>query len=185
MARAWDPEWLIGGREARRIVIVEYDPAWAARFAVERDRIAGALPDATGIEHVGSTSVEGLAAKPIVDIVVSVADIDAAVAPLEATGYVLRVREPGHRMLRTPELDVHVHLWADPAETRRHLVFRDWLRTDAGDRERYAAAKRELATRRWGDTNEYADAKSPVIAEITARAEAWVTATGRRYPPAS
>jgi GrpB-like predicted nucleotidyltransferase (UPF0157 family) len=127
--------------------------------------------------------VPGLAAKPIIDIVVVVDDIDAAIAPLETCGYVLRVREPGHRMLRTPELDVHVHLWADPTETGRHLLFRDWLRTDADDRARYAAVKRDLATREWGDMNDYADAKSPVITEITARAEAWAAATGRHYPP--
>lgn len=185
MAREVDPDWLIGGREARPIVIADSDPAWPARFGAERARIAAALPAATAIEHVGSTSVPGLPAKPIIDIVVTVDDIDAAIAPLEVAGYVLRVREPGHRMLRTPALDVHVHLWADPAETRRHLVFRDWLRTDAGDRDRYAAVKRELAEQEWGDMNDYADAKSPVITAITERAEAWAAATGRHYPPAS
>jgi len=184
VARDVDPGWLIGGREARPIVIADHDPAWRSRFAAERDRIAAALPGATAIEHVGSTSVPGLPAKPIVDIVVVVDDIDAATAPLEDAGYVLRVREPGHRMLRTPELDVHVHLWSDPTETRRHLLFRDWLRTDAGDRERYAAVKRVLAAQEWDDMNDYADAKSPVIADITARAEAWAATTGRRYPPA-
>jgi GrpB-like predicted nucleotidyltransferase (UPF0157 family) len=185
VARELDPEWLIGGREARAIVIVAYDPAWPDRFEVERARITAALPDVRGVEHVGSTSVPGLAAKPIIDIVVVPAGpIEDAVAPLEAVGYVLRVREPGHRMLRTPERDVHVHLWADPAETTRHLLFRDWLREDAADRARYAAVKRELATRAWGDMNDYADAKSPVITEITARAEAWATATNRHYPPA-
>jgi GrpB-like predicted nucleotidyltransferase (UPF0157 family) len=86
-------------------------------------------------------------------------------------------------MLRTPDHDVHVHLWDDAVEVRRHLLFRDWLREDAGDRERYAAVKRELARREWGDMNDYADAKSPVITEITARAEAWAAATGRHYPP--
>ena len=180
-----DDSVLIGGREARPIVVVDYDPAWTERFETERARIATALPDARGIEHVGSTSVPGLAAKPIIDIVViSAGPIDGAVAPLEAAGYVLRVVEPDHRMLRTPERDVHVHLWEDDDEQRRHLLFRDWLREDADDRERYAAVKRELATREWGDMNDYADAKSPVITEITARAEAWAAETGRRYPPA-
>ena len=180
-----DPEWLIGGREAGPIVVAEPDPAWPDRFAVERTRIAAALPDVRRIEHVGSTSVPGLAAKPIIDIVVVPAGpIGDAVAPLETAGYVLRVRESGHRMLRTPTRDVHVHLWSDAGEVRRHLLFRDWLREDAADRERYAAVKRELATREWGDMNDYADAKSPVITEITARAEAWAAATGRRYPPA-
>ncbi len=168
-----DPEWLIGGREARPVVIVDSDPTWPDRFEAERTRITTALPDVRGIEHIGSTSVPGLPAKPVIDIVVVVDDIDTAIAPLETAGYVLRVREPGHHMLRTPERDVHVHLWADPAETTRHLLFRDWLREDATDRDRYAAVKRELATHEWADMNDYADAKSPVITEITARAEAW------------
>lgn len=180
-----DPVWLIGGREARPIVVVDYDAAWPVRFETERRRITAALPDVRAVEHVGSTSVPGLAAKPIVDIVVVPAGAIAdAVAPLEGAGYVLRVVEPDHRMLRTPERDVHVHLWADEVEQRRHLLFRDWLREDADDRARYEAVKRELATREWGDMNDYADAKSPVITEITARAEAWAAATGRHYPPA-
>jgi GrpB-like predicted nucleotidyltransferase (UPF0157 family) len=76
-------------------------------------------------------------------------------------------------MLRTPERDVHLHLWTDPADERRHLVFRDWLRVDAADRARYERTKRELATHEWPDMNGYADAKSDVVAEILARAEAW------------
>jgi GrpB-like predicted nucleotidyltransferase (UPF0157 family) len=172
---------LIGGREARPIVIVAYDPAWPHRFAQEHARIAAALPDARAIEHVGSTSVPGLAAKPIVDIQVSVGpDLDAAVGPLEEAGYLLRVREHGHRMLRTPAHDVHVHLWADPGEEQRHLRFRDWLRANADDRELYARTKRELAARAWDDMNDYAQAKSPVIGDITARAEAWAAARPER-----
>ncbi len=173
MPRDPDAQELIGGRERRPVVIVDADPAWPVRFAAERSRIAAAVPQAARIEHVGSTSVPGLAAKPIVDIQVSVTDLDAAVPALEAAGYELRVREPGHRMLRTPAHDVHVHLWADPDDEARHLLFRDWLRVSAEDRERYAATKRQLATREWDDMNDYAQAKSPVIAEITARAEAW------------
>ena len=179
------PHWLIGGREARPIVVVDHDPAWPARFAAERATIEAALPDVRAVEHVGSTSVPGLAAKPIIDIVVVPAGpIGDAIAPLETAGYVLRVVETDHRMLRTPTRDVHVHLWEDELEQRRHLLFRDWLRESPEDRDRYAAVKRELATRDWGDTNDYAYAKSPIITEITARAEAWAAATGRRYPPA-
>lgn len=184
MSTGGDGFELIGSREARAVVIAEPDASWPARFVQERARIVGALPDAVAVEHIGSTSVPGLAAKPIIDVVVvPTGDIEAAVAPLEAAGYVLRVREPGHRMLRTPARDVHVHLWTEPEQVARHLLFRDWLRVDAADRDRYAAVKRELATRTWGDMNDYADAKSPVIAEITRRAEAWAAATGRRYPP--
>ncbi len=165
-------DWLIGGREPRPVLLVDYDPTWPVRFAAERARIAAALPQASAIEHIGSTSVPGLAAKPVIDMLVVVADIatpEVQVA-LEGAGYELRVRQPGHRMFRTPARDVHVHLWTDPADIARHFEFRDWLRTHDDDRDRYEAVKRELATREWADMNDYADAKSPVIAAISARA---------------
>lgn len=169
-------EVLIGGREARPIIIADYDPAWAERFQQERARITTALGRlALRIEHIGSTSVPGLAAKPIVDILVTVEDVEGELfdAPLVSAGYVLRVREPGHRMYRTPERDVHVHLYRDDApECDRYLVLRDWLREHEEDRARYAAVKRELSQQSWGDMNEYADAKTGVVHEILARADA-------------
>ena len=163
---------LIGGRERREIVIADYDPAWPRRFAVERGRIAGALGDhALRIEHIGSTSVPGLAAKPIVDILVEVARLDDA-APLEQAGYVLRVREDGHRMFRTPELDVQVHVWpSGHPDVAAQLAFRDRLRESDEDRAAYEALKRSLAERDWPDMNYYADAKGGLIREILARAE--------------
>jgi len=184
MARA---EALIGGRERRPIVIAEHDPAWARRYEDLREPLLAALAGvAVRVEHVGSTSVPGLAAKPIVDVQVAVADPDREelfVPALERLGYELRVREPGHRMLRTPRLDVHVHVWrAGGEDERRHLLFRDWLRRSADDRARYEAVKRELAARAWEDMNAYADAKTPVIAEIAARAERWAAATGWAPP---
>lgn len=166
---------IIGGREKRDIVVVEHDPAWADRYQVERSRIAHALGDrALRIEHIGSTSVPGLAAKPIIDIDLSVADVDdesGYLADLEQAGYVLRVREPAHRMFRTPELDVHLHICTTGSYwERRHLVFRDWLRTHPDDRQRYEDVKRDLAQREWDDMNDYADAKTEVIADIMQRA---------------
>jgi GrpB-like predicted nucleotidyltransferase (UPF0157 family) len=167
---------LIGGRErAPRIVIVDYDPAWPARFASERRAVTGALGAlALRIEHVGSTSVPGLAAKPIIDMLVVVADVEdePAFAPgLEAAGYVLRVREPGHRMFRTPERDVHVHLLPDrDPEVERMISFRDRLRVSAEDRAAYERLKRELAKREWEDMNDYADAKGDLIEQILRRA---------------
>ncbi|MCL8251240.1 GrpB family protein [Aeromicrobium fastidiosum] len=179
MSTADDPldDVLIGGREKRDIVIVEHDSAWAVRFEEERARVVAALGDrALAVEHIGSTSVPGLAAKPIVDIDLTVADPadeDAYVPDLEAAGYVLRVREPGHRMLRTPERDVHLHVCAPGSEwEQRHLVFRDWLRTHPDDRRRYEDVKRELAARDWDDMNDYADAKDDVVADIMGRATA-------------
>lgn len=180
---------LIGGAEKREIVLAAYDPAWPAKFRRHAAIIADALgATALRIEHVGSTAVPGLAAKPIVDIVVGVPDSadEAAYLPhLEAAGYELRVREPDwneHRMFRTPERDVHVHVYsAGCPEIERVLVFRDHLRRDAGDRERYERTKRELAAREWGDMNEYAAAKSEVVESIIAAAR--IDASSARGDP--
>jgi GrpB-like predicted nucleotidyltransferase (UPF0157 family) len=174
---------LIGGREPRAVVLADPDPAWPATFDRHRVVIANALRTrARRIDHVGSTAVPGLAAKPIVDIQVTVDDPDdePSFGPaLEQAGYELRVREPRHRMFRTPGRDVHVHVWAAGSDDeRRHVLFRDWLRVDEADRVRYEETKRDLARRRWRDTNYYADAKSPVIAEIMGRARSWADAEG-------
>src|SRR5919204_1918826 len=142
---------LIGGRERRKVVIADPDPGWTERFKRERARIREALGDvARRIEHIGSTAVPGLAAKPIVDVLVTLEDVEdepAFVPQLERAGYVLRVREPGHRMFRTPERDVHVHLWPWGEEVERYLRFRDRLRASAEDRAAYERLKRELAER--------------------------------------
>ncbi|MDW5596621.1 GrpB family protein [Conexibacter stalactiti] len=181
---------LIGGRERREIVLLPHDPAWAARAEQLIAQVRAAFDGiAVRPAHVGSTAVPGLAAKPIVDLQAATttppggeeARLTAALAPL---GFELRVREPDHLMYRTPARDVHLHLWEAGSEhERRHLLFRDHLRADAADRERYAAVKRELAARDWDDMNDYAQAKDAVIAEITARAEAWAVASGWRAAP--
>jgi GrpB-like predicted nucleotidyltransferase (UPF0157 family) len=168
---------LLGGLQRVRPVIAEPDPAWPRRFAQERDRIAAALgARALQIEHIGSTAVPGLAAKPIVDIllVVERADDEDAFAPaLEPLGYVLRVREPGHRMLRGGADDVNLHVYDSGApDAEAYLLLRDWLRTHPRDRARYAALKQRLARREWADINLYADAKGPLIRELLARARA-------------
>jgi GrpB-like predicted nucleotidyltransferase (UPF0157 family) len=130
------------------------------------------------IEHVGSTSVPGLPAKPLIDIVLEVedsADEEAYVQPLEAAGYTLRIREPGwfeHRLLKGPDTDVNLHVFsAGCEEVERMLLFRDWLRENSADRRLYADAKRELAGREWKYMQQYADAKTAVVHEIMARAE--------------
>jgi GrpB-like predicted nucleotidyltransferase (UPF0157 family) len=179
---------ILGEQDGSTVRIVDYDAAWPSRFQLERDRVAGALgATAHRIEHVGSTSVPGLAAKPIVDVMVTVADPDddaAFVLALTKVGYALRVIEPDHRMFRTPARDVHVHLWrTNTDDERRHLLFRDWLRENADDRARYEAVKRELAARTWRNSNDYADAKGDVIAAITERAELWASQTGWSTSP--
>ena len=131
------------------------------------------------VEHVGSTSVPGLSAKPVIDLVMEVPDSSdepAYVAPLESQGYALRIREPDwweHRMLEGPDTDVHLHVFTlGCPEIERMLRFRDHLRANPSDRELYEAKKRELASREWVYIQNYADAKTDVIAEIIARAGA-------------
>ncbi len=171
---------LIGGVEKREIRIVDYDPGWSEKFQIHANRIARALNDTVvRIEHIGSTSVTELAAKPIIDILLVVVDSQdeaAYLAKLEAVGYVLRVREPEfheHRMLRSPELDVHIHVYSQGCpEIERYLTFRDWLRQHAVGRRVYEETKRRLAAQDWSDMNAYADAKTDVIEGIIAAARA-------------
>lgn len=171
-------EVMIGETEQRAIVIADYDPAWPGRFRPEEAKIRTALGEvALSVEHVGSTSVPGLAAKPIVDILLVVEDSgdEASYLPaLEAAGYVLRVREPDfdeHRMFRTVEKDVHVHVFsAGSGEISRLLLLRDHLRENEPDCELYARTKRQLASRDWPSVQHYADAKTEVVEGILARA---------------
>jgi len=171
---------LIGGVETREIWIVDYDSDWPQKFETHAKRIADAVGgSALRIEHVGSTSVPDLAAKPIIDILVVVpdsADESAYLPQLEAAGYVLRVWEPDwneHRMLRTPERDVHVHVYSTSCpEIARNLSFRDRLRRNDEDRRPYERTKRELAAKEWSDMNAYADAKTEVIESILAPSRA-------------
>ena len=174
---------LIGGPEKRDIVLVDYRPDWPAAFRREREKIVRALgATARRVDHIGSTAVPGLVAKPIIDIDLSVPDADdeAAYLPgLQAAGFHLRVREPGHRMVRTADRGVQVHVCPAGSDwERRHLLFRDRLRHDPADRSAYARLKQELAAREWPDLNAYAAAKGTLIAEIMVRAEDWAQATG-------
>jgi GrpB-like predicted nucleotidyltransferase (UPF0157 family) len=161
-----------------RILIVDYDPDWPNLFRREAQRVNAALGErALRIEHAGSTAVPGLAAKPIIDMVLEVADSadeKAYVPPLEDAGYVLRIREPDwyqHRTLKGPDTNVNLHVFSlGCPEIERMLVLRDWLRRNESDREFYARTKRELAQRDWKYVQQYADAKTAVVEEIIGRA---------------
>jgi GrpB-like predicted nucleotidyltransferase (UPF0157 family) len=161
------------------IVLADYDPTWPALFEREAARIRLTLGDvAMLVEHAGSTSVPGLAAKPIIDIVLAVpdsADEPAYVPALEAVGYVLRIREPAwyeHLVFKGPDTNVKLHVFTVGAsEIERMLGFRDWLRANEADRRRYEDTKRDLAARDWKYVQNYADAKSAVVDEILERAQ--------------
>jgi GrpB-like predicted nucleotidyltransferase (UPF0157 family) len=160
------------------IYLAPYDPAWPVQF----ERLAGRIRQALGgaalvLEHVGSTSVPGLSAKPVIDMVLAVADSTdelAYVPALERQGFVLRIREPAwfeHRLLKSPDVAGNLHVFAVGCEEiDRMLLFRDWLRVHEGDRQLYESTKRELAARTWRYVQHYADAKGTVVKQILARA---------------
>ncbi|HXX46231.1 MAG TPA: GrpB family protein [Candidatus Acidoferrales bacterium] len=161
-----------------QILIVDSDPGWPDIFRREADRILALLGSrALRIEHIGSTSVPGLPAKPIIDILLVVADSsdeDTYAPNLESAGYSLRIREKDwheHRMLKGPDTDINLHVFsAGCPEIGRILTFRDWLRSNAADRALYEHTKRDLTRRGWKDVQDYADAKTAIIEEILARA---------------
>lgn len=158
--------------------MVEYDPRWPELFAREAARIRSVLGSrALRIEHAGSTSVPKLVAKPIIDLLLVVVDSGAeeAYAPsLKAGGYTLRIREPDwyeHRVFKGPDTDVNLHVFSHGCpEVDRMLMFRDWLRGNAADRDLYARTKQSLAQKEWTYVQNYADAKTAVIEEILGRA---------------
>lgn len=162
------------------VVLADPDPAWARVAEEHLHDIRQALgPEVLVAEHVGSTAVPGLPAKPVLDLVVGVrdpADEATYVAGLEVLGYRLRIREPEwheHRFLVRAEPAVQVHVFAaGSTEIDRMVVFRDHLRRDAGDRDLYLRTKRDLASRTWAYVQDYADAKSDVVEEILRRATA-------------
>jgi GrpB-like predicted nucleotidyltransferase (UPF0157 family) len=164
---------------SRPIVLAAYDPDWRDQFQREAGQIRSALGEqALRVEHVGSTSVPDMPAKPVIDILLVVADSaneTEYAGKLEGVGYKLHIREPGwheHRLFKGREKnEINLHVFsAGCSEIARMLAFRDWLRTNKADHELYARCKRTLAQREWKYTQNYADAKTPVIEEIMTRA---------------
>jgi GrpB-like predicted nucleotidyltransferase (UPF0157 family) len=163
--------------EYQQIVVADYDPQWPQWFEQAAERIRGALDDKVLLlEHVGSTSVPGLPAKPLIDINLVVADTTDEVAyvpRLEEIGYVLRIREPDwfeHRLLRGYDPPVNLHVFPPECpEVEQMRLFRDHLRTNDADRQAYANTKRELAGQEWKYVQNYADAKTAGVQEILSR----------------
>jgi GrpB-like predicted nucleotidyltransferase (UPF0157 family) len=165
---------------AEPIALSDYDADWPLLFEREAARVRSILGARVKLlEHVGSTSVVGLTAKPIIDLVLAVQDSSnepAYVPDLEARGYALRVREPDwfqHRLFKGPDTNINLHVFtAGCQEVEQMLLFRDWLRAHPEDQEEYAATKRELARKTWRFVQNYADAKTEVVTQILARARA-------------
>lgn len=162
------------------VLIADYDPMWPKLYQREADRVRTVLGEKVlRLEHIGSTSVPGLAAKPKIDILLVLddpADEPSYVPALEGVGYELVIREPDwheHRVFKGPDTDINLHVHPPHSpEIRRNLLFRDWLRDNDADRALYERTKRELATREWTYLQHYADAKTEVVEAILNRASA-------------
>ena len=168
-----------------RVEVVDYDPAWPAQFEAVAGRVRAALGRAAlAVEHVGSTSVPGLAAKPVIDANLTVADSadEAAYAQaLEAAGFRLIVREPNwfeHRMFKGADPAANLHVFSDGCpELSTMRLMRDWLRASPDDLALYARTKRALAQQAWAAVQDYAEAKGEVVAEILGRARVWASSS--------
>ena len=203
MAESPEPEFLVPTEASPQVFLSEPDPVWALQYAEEERLVRDALQAVLRtMEHAGSTAVPDLPAKPVVDIVLTVDDATdeaAYVGPLESVGYTFHHREPHwhqHRLFKKgmphfspgrPEDQPRVNLHVFPHgcdEVRRMLAFRDWLRVDEVDRRLYADTKRQLVTRSWERVQDYADAKSEVVAEIMQRALGAAQPSNRDGSPA-
>ncbi len=164
-----------------RVLISEPDPKWPYLFRQEDARIRAALGDRVlSLDHIGSTAVPGLVAKPCVDLLLVVADSadePAYLPDLETSGYSLVISEPDwyeHRVLKSPNINLNLHVFSEGcSEIGRMRLFRDYLTVNPGARQRYAAVKRELAERTWERIQDYSDAKTGIVTEILVEAQAW------------
>lgn len=159
------------------VVVVPSDPTWPDQFEVVAAKVGSALGDrALSVEHVGSTAVPDLWAKPMIDVDLVVEDSareESYVPDLEVAGFVLRAREPDwheHRVFRGVDPVSILHVWSpESQELARHIVFRDWLRTHPDDRTAYGALKAELSTRGFTDAMDYNNHKAELVYDIYER----------------
>ena len=174
-----------GPERADPVEVVAWDPEWPRRYEEMRARLVEALgPLSLRIEHVGSTSIAGIPAKPVIDIQVSVADVedtDAYREQVEACGFGLRYITAGWRYFRPPpplprDYQVHV-VQVGSAQERQRLLFRDFMRAHSGEAAEYGRLKLRLAQQDHDDRIQYMDDKAPFIAAVLEAAEAWADAT--------
>ncbi len=164
----------------QHIIVTEYDPVWISMFKEEAERIKVILGEnCVAVHHIGSTSVKGLAAKPIIDIMPVVKDlgkVDRVKSEFEKIGYEYmgEFGIPGRRYLRKGgekrTHQIHVFAQTDIYNIKRHLAFRDYLRTHSDVREAYAKLKRELAKKYPYDIDGYCDGKDDFVKEIEEKA---------------
>ncbi len=174
------------------VEVVEADPSWAGAFEVERRRLTGACPAAVRVEHIGSTSVPGLAAKPTIDVLLVLParrDLTAAIPTLEGLAYEYVpesfAADPDHLFLHRihgGKRSHHLHVVAASSPlTDRYLLFRDYLRAQPEAAARYEAVKRDLAVRYPTQRDRYVDEKPAAVERLLAEADRWkASASGRR-----
>lgn len=167
----------VRGHSPERVVVAEPDPAWPGWFARVARLVRGALGDRVlSLDHVGSTAVPGLPAKPVVDadlVVADSADEKAWLPALEAAGFELSVREPEweeHRVVKGQDPATNLHVWSPGSqEVQRHLAFRDWLRSHADDRAAYGEVKRRIAAHDLDDAMVYNNLKAAFVYDLYER----------------
>lgn len=166
------------------VELIPYDPAWPALYDAEAERLRSALPAGLilAMEHFGSTAIPGMPAKPIIDILMAVPSVEAArciaIRPMEAMGYAFWAGNPKQDRLffvkdlppAAPRRTHHVHVCEAGGEMWQRLAFRDHLRENPAEAQRYAALKRELAARHREDREAYTAAKAGYVEEVLARA---------------
>jgi GrpB-like predicted nucleotidyltransferase (UPF0157 family) len=181
-----------GPERADPIEVVPWDPAWPRMYEQMRDRLAAALgPLALRIEHVGSTSIAGIPAKPVIDIQISVPDVDDTDAyrdQIESCGVGLRYITAGWRYFRPPpplprDYQVHV-VEAGSEQERPRLLFRDFMNAHPAEAAEYGRLKMRIARRSPDDRIQYKDEKGPFIEAVIAAAEEWARETGWTPNPA-
>lgn len=175
---------MLGDSGHLSIEVVPYNPQWPLLFADWQHRIRDRLPESATVRHVGSTAVPGLAAKPIVDIQISVDDVTdepSYRSGIESLGTALRSRDPVHRYFRPPDgepRDVQIHICtAGSVWETDHLLFRDYLRAHPDTRDAYGSLKLVLASRYRDDRLAYTDAKTDFILNILDEARTWARNT--------
>jgi len=174
--------------QARTVIVEEYNPEWPRIFRDLACRIRSAMgPAAVRIDHVGSTSVPGLAAKPIIDVQISVASfepMDKYLRPLEELGFEYRDKNPEltKRYFKEPrgvDARIHIHVRrAGSFSEQLNLLFRDYMRCHPADASAYAELKRRLAQEYREDRRGYTEAKDAFIWDTLRRADRWAADIG-------
>ncbi|MGH3329283.1 MAG: GrpB family protein [Streptomycetales bacterium] len=176
----------LGEPRRDRVAVVPYDVEWPLRFAWIRDDLARALGQfARRVDHIGSTAIPGMAARPAIDIQVSVDDLEAEEdyrPAVESLGWTLRAREPSHRYFRAPPgqpRDAHIYVCASgTAWEYDHLLLVAYLQTHPARRDAYARRKLELATLRADDSVTYCQERAGFIGETIRLGQGWARETG-------